>query len=537
MIGDVTGSYLDSLEEREFDAPFMALLRALGFSDIHLLHGPFEFGKDFIAKGNHEEVHTQFAFQTKAGNLGLSEWNGCRGQIDLLRTNSLAHPAFDRGLPRRVVFVTTGRLVGGAALAAQDYSEHLRVLGEASFSTWDRETLVDMISASPEVGLAGGAAAALLTLLGKADQGLTQESELEEFSRRWFTPPNIPLFKGALEAAVIANRLRREGRLDLASYVGLCLVRAAWASAHGSEPPSSVGLLVANTGRSLFRHYGSNLFNRCSDNALDPLKVIKAHELPSAYVTYPARCLRLVEIVGLLGILDLEERGQGNQKLANFLVQFFRTNPGASHPISDRWAVSLIPPVLFLVETGHRAEIPAILENVIRWVGNHYDSGNLGLAGSYSTPEEEIEYLLGSPFEHTAIHRRSESYVATVVLDLAAMLRIQAVYELARNDFLAVGAMPPVVEVGDTPSQYALHADGLSFEPNMQYEHAWAPRDGWKVAPHHDRAPSACYLEQVGRAWDHLAVSAVLRDRHFLPACQSFIRPKIPVHSSPTAHK
>jgi len=71
MLANVVGSYLDNLEEREFDVPFMALLRALGFWDIHLLHGPFEFGKDFIAKGNHEGKPSQFAFQTKAGDIGL----------------------------------------------------------------------------------------------------------------------------------------------------------------------------------------------------------------------------------------------------------------------------------------------------------------------------------------------------------------------------------------------------------------------------------------------------------------------------------
>jgi hypothetical protein len=34
--------YLDSLEEREFDAPFIAMLRALRYFDIHFLHGAFE---------------------------------------------------------------------------------------------------------------------------------------------------------------------------------------------------------------------------------------------------------------------------------------------------------------------------------------------------------------------------------------------------------------------------------------------------------------------------------------------------------------
>ena len=74
MIADVIGSYLDSLEEREFDAPFMALLRSLGYRDIHFLHGTFEFGKDFIAKRDEGSAVVQYSFQTKAGNIGLAEW-------------------------------------------------------------------------------------------------------------------------------------------------------------------------------------------------------------------------------------------------------------------------------------------------------------------------------------------------------------------------------------------------------------------------------------------------------------------------------
>ncbi len=61
-----------------------------------------------------------------------------RGQIDMLRTDSLAHPNFDKNLPRQAVFVVTGRLVGGAPLAAQQYAEHLKTLGEIQFTTWDR---------------------------------------------------------------------------------------------------------------------------------------------------------------------------------------------------------------------------------------------------------------------------------------------------------------------------------------------------------------------------------------------------------------
>ncbi len=228
MIADVIGDYLDNIEEREFDAPFMALLRAMGFHDIHFLHGAFEFGKDFIAKRTQAGTSSQFAFQTKAGDLNLSAWNECRGQIDLLRTNSLAHPAFDTNMARQAVLVTTGRLIAAAPVAAQEYSAHLDQLGEIGFATWDRETLIEMMSNTPETGLAGTTSGALLSLIGKIDEAAIQDFELEQFSRRWFAENSDgSLTRGGLEAAIIANRLRRQNRLELATYIGLCLVRAS----------------------------------------------------------------------------------------------------------------------------------------------------------------------------------------------------------------------------------------------------------------------------------------------------------------------
>src|SRR5260221_1050004 len=524
MLANVVGSYLDSLEEREFDAPFMALLRALGFWDIHLLHGAFEFGKDFIAKGEHEGSVAQFAFQTKAGDINLSDWNQCRGQIDLLRTNSLAHPAFDVKLPRQAVFVTTGRLVGGAPLDAQTYTQRLQQLGEIGFVLWDKEKLIHFISYHPEIGLAGDSEGPLLTLLGNIDQNRVWESEVEALSQRWFRNEDaFSLHKAALEAAVVANRLRCHDRLDLACFIALCLVRASWVEAHGAEPVDPTAVIVADAGRGLFLHYASDLFVRCFDGKFDALTVIQNHQPAAAHVTYPTRCLRFVEVIALLGLLQREQGLSVQKDVIDFLFRFFQTNSGASHPISDRWAVSLIPPILLLARDGHRSEVQAILENVIRWIGNHYDRDNLGLAGPRSTPAEEISYFLGSSFEHIDLPRRNGSYLAAVVLDLAAMLLMKDVFELAVNDFLAVHAMPTVVEVGDTGGQYVLTAEDIRSEPNMLYCETWTPVDEWKVAPHHKRGPQVYYLQRIGRPWDHLAVSAVLRDRHFLPTCRGML--------------
>src|SRR5271155_5769467 len=212
MLASVIGSYVDSLTEREFDVPFLALLRLHDFTDIHFLHGAFEFGKDFIAKRVEGGVQFQYAFQTKAGDIGLSEWNQCRGQIDMLRTDALAHPNFDKSMRRRARFVTTGRLVGGAPLAAQQYSAHLRDLGEAEFLAWDRDTITEMLAVDPRS--LSGSPLALLQVLGSQGR-LLNFSLLEEYSRGWMRTDSTALaFRDVLEAAVIASHCRAENRVD-----------------------------------------------------------------------------------------------------------------------------------------------------------------------------------------------------------------------------------------------------------------------------------------------------------------------------------
>ena len=86
MLADAIGSYLDSLTEREFDAPFMALLRLQGFTDIHLLHGAFEFGKDFIAKRVEDGKHvTSTHSRRRPGTFSLVRWRRPPCEIDMLR--------------------------------------------------------------------------------------------------------------------------------------------------------------------------------------------------------------------------------------------------------------------------------------------------------------------------------------------------------------------------------------------------------------------------------------------------------------------
>jgi len=66
LLDDAVAAYLDSVSERAFDEPLVALLRVLGYSNVHLVHGQREFGKDVIGQLAGE----QWAFQSKAGDIG-----------------------------------------------------------------------------------------------------------------------------------------------------------------------------------------------------------------------------------------------------------------------------------------------------------------------------------------------------------------------------------------------------------------------------------------------------------------------------------
>jgi hypothetical protein len=514
MLADAIGNYVNSLAEREFDAPFAALLRLHGFTDIHFLHGPFEFGKDFIAKRLEDGVECQYAFQTKAGDIGISEWNQCRGQIDMLRTDALAHPNFSGTLKRRAIFVTTGRLIGGAGLAAQQYGQHLRTLGEAQFSTWDRDTIVDMLATDPRC--LRGSTPALLHIVGAQREHLNFEA-LEEHSRTWIRTQCTALsLRDVLEAAVVAQHCRLEKRADLACYTALMLIRSLWATAHGqSQLPDSIAVAIA-TAKKLFRHYAMELWNACRTQYFDPDTLLRQDGTPGGLVTYPVRCLTITEILAMLGLLEKTTNPGLSSEIADYLAKFITVNVGSAHPISDRWGVSVACCALQLSANGKTEALRPYLRSAIKWVADHYDGGNAGLAGPYATPEEETKYLLGSPFEHTNLRLRSESYIATQLLDLCAVLQESELFDLARNEFLAVDICLPVLEVDDTPAQYSINTNGHHYEPNMPYAESWRPSEGWNVAPHHRRGADLFYPERVGEPWDQLAISCVLRDRHFV---------------------
>ncbi len=510
MLDNAVVAWLESLRERDLDEPLRALLRAHRFTDVHFVHGASEFGRDLIAKRIDDGVLRQYAIQSKAGDLGITPFREVRLQIDSIRTGGLSHPSFDATLPRVGVLTTTGRLVGDARLEAQAYKQ--QYAAEMEFDIWDQDRLVEMLVTAPEAALAGRDAGALLRMLGMADARELTDLEIERFSRRWI-PADGELASPAdvIEAAVLMGKLRDVERLDLACSTVLALARGSVAGACALGRGDEEALSVASAATGLFLSYSQQLFDHCDEEMLRPVPFVNRHQEFGFFATYSVRCARTIEILGLLALYQQLTEGQDPAYVTDWLRRFIAEQPGVAHPLSDRYAVSLIPAA---IAVGRSAPDLAArwLRDAVVWLANRYEGDSLGLGAHDAEPLTEIGYLLSVWGDIDLPHRR-QSYMATVLLDLISALELGELYTDARNELLAVDAHIELLHVPDTAGQFRYDGEDIELELDPPYVEEWTPRDGWITAPHQAEAAPR-WLELAGHPWLALACGSVLRDRH-----------------------
>jgi hypothetical protein len=501
LLDDAVAAFLKGITiERTFDEPFMALLRAEGFTDIHLIHGQFEMGKDVIACRDGK----QWVFQTKAGDVNLSSFRTIRDQLYDARMSDIAAPGFDKHAPRVAVLVTTGRLVGGANIAAQEYADKALERNEPPVEFWGKDTLIGKFSGNADAALRTSVDGQLHSLVGAIDDATVDMDSIEVFSRRWLSwEPSRITGVAIIETAIVCERLRAADRLDLASHLALCAVRAGWVAA----PDTAAAAVAAGK---LFETYARLLWAECDDRLLREKGII-GYSGFSAWVTYQLRCARLAEIIALLALRTHRAEPGLSRAIAQWLVRFADAQPGLCRPLGDRYAVSVVPVVLLLA-ADHREVAEEILRATAGWVCNRYERGNLGLGDVDATPGEELSRILGSPFQHVVLQRRPTSQTAGVLLDLAALLELDNVYADIRNDTLAVSLYPSVLTPGNGPDWLSRTGLNNRWDFNAAYADV-IPHEG-PAAPHltiSETEPPIPFESW----WDGLAVSAAVRDRHF----------------------
>ena len=133
----------------------------------------------------------------------------------------------------------------------------------------------------------------------------------------------------------------------------------------------------------MFRAYAAALWQRGRPDLPDPATLVREHDEPSGYLTYPVRCMRHVEILSLLELLpDVvgAEALPARDEIRRYVVDTIRNHPGCAHPISDRWAVSIVPPAVVLLRSGDKDRLAEYLLAITKWVADRYEREHLGLA-------------------------------------------------------------------------------------------------------------------------------------------------------------
>lgn len=482
MIRDVVGTFLDTLTEREFDGPLLSLLAARGFTDIHFIHGAFEFGKDVLAKKVDPETGDvrQFVIQSKAGDIGQSEWRAIRPQLEECEYNTLGHPSFNGDLPRVAVLVTTGRLKGAAPSDVAEYRKSVKARGLADLEIWTRSDLVTWFCTDPTVGVGGdGGATPLLSALVRVLDGSITDGQIEEYARRWHTIANT-FARGAVEASILINALVRNKRLDLALSVGLQLARATEQDPAASEEAKSAA-------RRLILSIASRIRDQVEPLSNDPLELVRRVRSPMAMITYPVVCLRAAEALAL-GLL-LARACEDDQAVSRFeqVMRKFIDEPGAARPPGDLFAASVVT-VTVMLGTLDSEAARSYLRRVALWVLDRYDDdqGGLGLAALHEDERTTAERLLGGSLTSTTVDRRSSSYLTTVVLDLALHLDARELYEAVMANVKALKIAPETTKADETKALWARHGhdvwptprvDFASWDVQCQRSRAVAPAD------------------------------------------------------------
>ncbi|NKZ10386.1 hypothetical protein HGA11_05295 [Mycolicibacterium septicum DSM 44393] len=513
MLRAVVETFLDSLSEREFDAPLLAILATRGFYDIHYIHGAFEFGKDVIAKKKdpHSGDVFQYSIQSKAGNVSQSDWRTIRPQIEECEYNTRAHPSFDETLPRVAVLVTTGRLKGSAPIDAQEFKRSCQARGLAEFEIWDREDVLLWLSTDPSLGLtAADVQDDLIAVVSKIRNRDVTEPSLERFSRTWLVgePDRIRLARASIEASILCNALRQTQRLDLAALMSLHLHRAAWRPLEGKDVARST---ESESAIRLFISYSSEILNQVEPFLSDPLELLRTLMSPVAIATYSAACMRLLE---LLGLLALEADGELSSRASRAVIQLCANHPGSWRPPADQFAASLIPPVVVIANSdSHSAAM--YLKSVSSWLLDRHDSrcNGLGLASLDENEQVAVERLLGGALESTELDRRRSSYVATVVLDLLLILGFDELYQAVLANVRALQIHPIITRANESDEKWIRGGGRVWPQSNIGYED-----EGGKRPEHHS-------LEPPATASDTLLLSAVARSRHYPQAISELVHP------------
>lgn len=523
MLRNVVAEFLNSQKERELDLPILFLLQEMGFHDVHLVHGNVEFGKDFIAKKGTGDTTVQYVFQSKAGDISQAEMrNDIIGQLLEAITVPLSHPDYDTDIPLQVVLITSGELNGNAALALQAFNEQTVIgrLKQSPVLYWGKSDLLEhFLSHGLESihGSMGNAAsqAAFLAILSQTYEGRLTARSMEEYSRRWHALVGgvMPsMLTVALEASILTSAAIRSNQEYEALIISLCAVREMARRRYEDSDSvidkavhqglAGIQLRIADFAKIVESEWSleKNLLQSSQDNL--------------SITTYLVECAQIVEILSLgYFFAKASTDDTTSQEIGELLEAFVDSEPGVGHPLSDRYAVSLLLALLVLRDLGKVDKATKLAKSSLRWLGDRYESGS-GLANVESTELEETIALLGSSFDFFELAERRGSLLSTVLADFAAFSKDHELFDDIVNDILALDIANEYWQPVDSVGVFDIGAPDVARYSNVEFRENYDPLET-SYGTHEPYEPSTFAFEEQFGPEIALVLMIVNRDRYF----------------------
>ncbi len=528
MLRNVLGAYLDSVTERQLNLPLLLLFPAMGYYDVHFTHGAAEHGKDFIAKKVENGEVVQYAFQSKIGDITQATWrNTILGQVLEALTTGISHANFDTSLPRMVVLITTGDLVGNAGNSVQSFKDDtVQRMPGRSLDFWGRSQLIERFE---RYGLAGAyrATAAgfadygqFFMLYGSAMQGRVSDREIEEHSRRWndvSLDRDKRLLLCALESEILAQQCIAQGFHYEAIVAHLARLRTLCALAYTDDASYAPPLYTEAIARlhDLCASYLGEI-RRLWRERRDLLTLIVTATNQGEYavppvMTYPIQCARIIDIAALAFFTTTEaERGE----TASFLEEFILAEPGCCHPPGNRYTVGIVLAILILLSRNRRESVRQALHHVTTWLCDRYEQG-VGLAGHEATEGVETMTLLAYPFASVEVTESRSSLLATAMCDLAAFLGDGDLFGDIVNDIKACDIYPEYWQPQDTAGVCSIESADVTHVPNVEFADVLTDFHRYEHAPHLLQEPESFHVADLHGATALVVLMVLLRDRYF----------------------
>jgi hypothetical protein len=493
----------------------------MGFYDVHYTHSNVEFGRDFIAKRIEEDEEIQYSFQSKAGVIDHGTWrNEVHGQLWEAAFTPLAHPAFDGRLPHQAVLVATGRLSGNASIAFGQMNQtienvyHLRPV-----ILWGQQLLIESLlkynitSMHQSSTQSLSATARFFVLYSHCLEGRLSDRDLEEYSRWWIDVDLVVeqrMLWGSVEAEVLSQLCIQHGRIYEALQIHLAQSRVLMALYYREKSDHLVELFREQQKR--IRISCKDYLNQFEAIWLQERDIIRSVRDPILITTYPVQCARVLEVSGLYYFSTDDEREKIS--IASFVEDFILREDGACHPISDRYAVSLVVAVLVLLDQLKCDAARYLLRRATFWLCDRYEKG-IGLAGLEANEAEETRMTAGYCFDLSDVAVRRDSFLATALCDLAAFIGDVEFYQAVVNDVKACEVVCEYFQCDDSEGACRIESEDVITYPSLNYRDEFSSFDAFDFADHMPHEPARfTFADAFGLASVPMLM-CLLRDRYF----------------------